>query len=140
MATYPDDATISQESFSIISEKKHTNTGTTATNFDLDSSATFVGEVLAIADGITQATDSYTIDADRNGVTFLAAPNAANLTLRVISVPARFLVNRSVTESVAVNYSNTSATTINSNTFVLYFCISYCIVINLCCCNSTISS
>ena len=119
MATYPDDATISQESFSIISQKTHTNTGTTATNFDLDSPATFVGEVLAIADGITQATDSYTIDADKNGVTFLAAPNASNLTLRVISVPTRFLVNRSVTESVAVNYSNTSATTVNSNVFLI---------------------
>tara|TARA_R100000008_G_scaffold79753_1_gene61687 strand:+ start:371 stop:2215 length:1845 start_codon:yes stop_codon:yes gene_type:complete len=119
MATYPDDATISQESFSIISEKTHTNTGATATNFDLDSSATFPGEVLAIADGITQATDSYTIDADGNGITFLVAPNASNLTLRVISVPTRFLVNRSVTESVAVNYSNTSATTVNSNTFLI---------------------
>ena len=54
------------------------------TAFTLDSAATFTGEVIAIADGITQATDSYTINADGDQITFLTAPNASNLTLKVV--------------------------------------------------------
>ena len=54
MATYPDDATISQESFSVASSKTFSSTGAT-TVFALDSAATFVGEIIAIADGIRQA-------------------------------------------------------------------------------------
>ena len=118
MATYPDDATISQESFSVVSEIKHTNTGTD-TEFTLDSSATFTGEVLAIADGVTQATDSYSITGGGNSITFTAAPNASNLTLKVVSVPSRFRINRTIDEARAVNYSNTSATVVDSNTFLI---------------------
>ena len=63
MATYPDDASISIESFSVVSEATFTNTGASTTTFALDSPATFTGEVIAIVDGITQATDSYTLNA-----------------------------------------------------------------------------
>ena len=117
MATYPDDASISIESFSVVSEAVFTNTGATTTAFTLDSAATFTGEVIAIADGITQATDSYTINADGDQITFLTAPNASNLTLKVVSIPSRFRVNSTIDRARAVNYSNSSATVVNSNTF-----------------------
>ena len=82
MATYPDDAKISIQSFSVVSEAKFTNTGTD-TAFALDSPAEFNGEVIAISDGITQATNSYTLNAAGDQITFDTAPNAANLTLKV---------------------------------------------------------
>ena len=119
MATYPDDASISIESFPVVSEVIFTNTGASTTAFTLDSAATFTGEVIAIADGITQATDSYTINADGDQITFLTAPNASNLTLKVVSIPSRFRVNRTIDRARAVNYSNSSATVVNSNTFLI---------------------
>ena len=36
MATYPDDASVVIESFSVVSEANFTNTGTTTTTFALD--------------------------------------------------------------------------------------------------------
>lgn len=118
MATYPDDATISTASFSVVSEVKHTSTGS-ETVFALDSDATFTGEVVAIADGITQATDSYSISDGGNSITFVSAPGASNLTLKVVSIPSRYRVNRTVDEARSINYSNTSAVVINSNTFLI---------------------
>ena len=119
MATYPDDATISIESFSVVAETNFTNTGSSTTTFALGAAASFTGEVIAIVDGITQATDSYTINADGDELTFLAAPNASNLTLKVVSVPNRFRVNRTIDQARAVNYSNSSATVVNGNTFLI---------------------
>ena len=69
MATYPDDATISQESFSVASSRTFSSTGAT-TVFALDSAATFVGEIIAIADGVTQPTDSYTLATSGEAITF----------------------------------------------------------------------
>ena len=119
MATYPDDASISIESFSVVSEAVFTNTGASTTAFALDSAATFTGEVIAIADGITQATDSYTINADGDQITFLTAPNASNLTLKVVSIPSRFKINRTIDQARGVSYSNSSVTVVNSNTFLI---------------------
>ena len=94
MATpvYPDDATISQESFSVVSSNTWTSTGS-ATTFTLTATASARGEVLAIADGITQATSSYTLSSLGTSITFATAPSASNLTLKVINVPERFLTN-----------------------------------------------
>ena len=119
MATYPDDATISIESFSVVAETNFTNTGSSTTTFALGAAASFTGEVIAIVDGITQATDSYTINSVGDELTFLAAPNASNLTLKVVSVPNRFRVNRTIDQALAVNYSNSSATVVNGNTFLI---------------------
>ena len=119
MATYPDDASIVIESFSVVSEANFTNTGTTTTTFALDSVASFTGEVIAIVDGITQATDSYTLNADGDEINFLVAPNASNLTLKVVSIPSRFKVNRTIDQARGVAYSNSSATVVNSNTFLI---------------------
>ena len=119
MATYPDDASISIESFSVVSEATFTNTGASTTTFALDSPATFTGEVIAIVDGITQATDSYTLNADGDEINFLVAPNASNLTLKVVSIPSRFKINRTIDQARGVSYSNTSATVVNGNTFLI---------------------
>ena len=119
MATYPDDASIVIESFSVVSEANFTNTGTTTTTFALDSPATFTGEVIAIVDGVTQATNSYTLNADGDEINFLVATNASNLTLKVVSIPSRFKVNRTIDQARGVAYSNSSATVVNSNTFLI---------------------
>ena len=119
MATYPDDASIVIESFSVVSEANFTNTGTTTPTFALDSVASFTGEVIAIVDGITQATDSYTLNSDGDEINFLVAPNASNLTLKVVSIPSRFRVNRTIDQARGVSYSNSSATVVNSNTFLI---------------------
>ena len=119
MATYPDDASIVIESFSVVSEATFTNTGTTTTTFALDSPATFTGEVIAIVDGVTQATNSYTLNADGDEINFLVAPNASNLTLKVVSIPSRFKINRTIDQARGVSYSNTSATVVNGNTFLI---------------------
>ena len=118
MATYPDDAKISIQSFSLVSEVKYTDTGTD-TAFDLNSPADFNGEVIAISDGITQATDSYTLNAAGTKVTFETAPNASNLTLKVVDIPNRFKINRTVDIVRGVSYSNSSATVVNGNTFLI---------------------
>ena len=119
MATYPDDASISIESFSVVADTNFTNTGSSTTTFALGAAASFTGEVIAIVDGITQATDSYTLNADGDEITFLSAPNASNLTLKVVSIPSRFRINRTIDQSRAVNYSNSSATVVDSNTFLI---------------------
>ena len=118
MATYPDDAKISIQSFSVVSEAKFTNTGTD-TAFALDSPAEFNGEVIAISDGITQATNSYTLNAAGDQITFDTAPNASNLTLKVVDIPNRFKINRTVDIVRGVSYSNSSATVVNGNTFLI---------------------
>ena len=119
MATYPDDASIVIESFSVVSEATFTNTGASTTTFALDSPATFTGEVIAIVDGVTQATDSYTLNAAGDEINFLVAPNASNLTLKVVSIPSRFKVNRTIDQARGVSYSNSSVTVVNSNTFLI---------------------
>lgn len=119
MATYPDDASISIESFSVVADTNFTNTGSSTTTFALGAAASFTGEVIAIVDGITQATDSYTLNADGDEITFLSAPNASNLTLKVVSIPSRFRINRTIDQARAVNYSNSSATVVDSNTFLI---------------------
>jgi len=119
MATYPDDASISIESFSVVAATNFTNTGSSTTTFALGAAVSFTGEVIAIVDGITQATDSYTLNSDGDEITFLSAPNASNLTLKVVSIPSRFRINRTVDQARAVNYSNSSATVVDSNTFLI---------------------
>ena len=119
MATYPDDASIVIESFSVVSEAKFTNTGSTTTEFALGSTADFTGEVIAIADGITQATNSYTLNSAGDEIVFAVAPNASNLTLKVVDIPNRFKLNRTVDIVRGVSYSNTSATVENGNTFLI---------------------
>lgn len=118
MATYPSDATISTTAFSIVSSTSYTNTGS-LTDFPLGTSAEHVGEVVAIVDGVTQDTSVYTISNSGASISFIEAPQADSLVLRVISLPTRYRTTRSFPTIRSVSYSNTSATVVSGNTYVI---------------------
>ena len=120
MATYPDDATVDINSFSVVSSNTQTVVTVSATTYTLPSTADTRSEVLVIVNGVTQASTSYTLTDSGTTITFGTAPAvSSNLTLKVISVPARFLVNRTINQASAVEYNNVSTTIINSNNFVI---------------------
>ena len=118
MATYPDDATAPVTAFSAVTDVQFTNTGTT-TDFNLGATVAHRGEVTAFVDGVLQATSTYDISNSGATVSFLSAPNASNVTLKTISVPARFRINRTFPAVRSVEYSNTTSQIINSNTYVI---------------------
>ena len=119
MATYPDDATISLTAFPVLSEVTYTNTGGSVTDFNLSAAVSHRGEVLAIVDGITQSTESYSVSNAGATASFLAPPNASNLTLKALSLPERFRINRTFPQVVAIDYSNTGVKTVSSNAYIL---------------------
>ena len=90
MATYPTDATITTTAFDTIDTVTFSSTGST-TNFNLHPhTVEHVGEVVATADGVEQATSTYSISNSGATVTFVTAPNASSLSLKVITVPTRY--------------------------------------------------
>ena len=95
MATYPDDAIAPVTAFGVIAETSFSSTGAVQTDFNLASSADHKGEVVAIIDGVVQQTSTYDLSNSGGTVSFLTAPNASNLTLKTISLPARFRLTRS---------------------------------------------
>jgi len=120
MATYPDDATApTTTAFSALTEQTFSNTGASRTDFNLTNKVNNKAEVVAFIDGVEQATSSYDLSNSFFTVSFTSAPNASNLTIKTVSVPARFLVTRSLPAIRAVDYSNTSITTVNSNTYLI---------------------
>ena len=119
MATYPDDATAPVTAFGVVSDVTYSSTGAVRTDFNLAASATHRGEVVAFIDGILQQTSAYDLANSGQTVSFLTAPNASNLTLKTISLPTRFRLTRSFPAVRTVDYSNTSATTVDSNSFVI---------------------
>lgn len=119
MATYPDDAQAPVTAFGVLADTTFTNTGAVLTDFNLPASVDHRGEVVAFIDGVQQQTSSYTISNSGATASFLTAPNASNLTLKTISLPARFKLTRSFPSVTAVDYSNTSTTVINGNTFLV---------------------
>ena len=119
MATYPDDATAPVTAFGVVSDVTFSSTGTIRTDFNLGSAVDHRGEVVAFVDGIVQQTSGYDISNSGQTVSFLTAPNASNLTLKTVSLPARFRLTRSFPAVRTVEYSNTTVTTIDSNNFVL---------------------
>ena len=116
MATYPNDATASVTAFPVLAESTFSNTGATTT-FTLPQAAAGPGEVAAFVDGVLQATTAYTVSGTT--ITFLVAPNATTLTLKVLSLPARFKVSRQNFTSSEITYSNTTAQTVASNTYLI---------------------
>ena len=118
MATYPDDATAPVSAFSVVSDVKFTTTGAT-TDFNLGAVAAHRGEVVAFVDGILQQTSAYDLSNAGQTVSFLTAPNASNLTLKTVSLPDRFKLNRTFPSVRTVDYSNTSATVVNSNSYLI---------------------
>ena len=119
MATYPDDAIAPITAFSVVTETQFNNTGASRTDFNLPTSVDNKGEIAAFIDGVLQQTSAY--DLSNGGVTtsFLIAPNASNLTLKTISLPARFRLTRTLPAVKSVEYSNTSASIVSSNSYVI---------------------
>jgi len=119
MATYPNDASWSAENvFSALNSVEFTNTGAT-TDFNLGVYVNTVGEVFAIVDSIVQETTTYTLSNSGGTVNFLTAPDASNLTLRSLSIPSEYKKIQSVDQFYTVNYSNTSTTVVDSNTYII---------------------
>ena len=119
MATYPDDATAPVTAFGVVSDVTYNSTGAVRTDFNLAAAATHRGEVAAFVDGILQQTAGYDVSNAGQTVSFLTAPNASNLTLKTVSLPARFRLTRSFPAVRTVDYSNTSTTIVDSNSFVI---------------------
>ena len=61
MATYPDDATVDINSFSVVSSNTQTVVTVSATTYTLPSTADTRSEVLVIVNGVTQASTAYTL-------------------------------------------------------------------------------
>ena len=120
MATYPDDATLDVSVFSVISSSVITTSDASATTYSLPSQANSTAEIVVAIDGVTQATTTYTLATGGLSINFITAPGAGvELSIKVVSIPSRFLVNRSINDAISINYSNTSTTTSDGNTFLI---------------------
>ncbi len=119
MSTYPDDAIAPVTAFGVVAETSFSSTGAVRTDFNLATAASHKGEVVAVVDGIVQQTSTYDLANSGASVSFLTAPNASSLTLRTIALPARFRLTRTFPSVRSVDFSNTSAQVIDSNTFVI---------------------
>lgn len=118
MATYPTDATTTITAFPVTSTITYSSTGS-ATDFNLSATVEHRGEVAAFLDGILQATDIYSISNSGATVSFNDAPNASNLTLQTVSIPAKLKQTRSTYTVLAQEYSNTSAAAVNGNSYLI---------------------
>ena len=119
MATYPDDAQAPITAFSVVAETEFSSTGTTRTEFNLPSTVEHKGEITAFIDGILQQTTAYDLSNSGQTASFLVAPNASNLTIKTISLPSRFKLTRTFPAVRSVEYSNTSATVVDSNSYLI---------------------
>lgn len=122
ISVYPQDAVFNVNNFSTIASVQYTNT-TTTTEFILPSTVTNGGQILALADGVLQSFTSYELSA-YNGITysnvlFNSPLYASNLTIKTISVPNYFYVDRTALTTAVIDYSNTVPVTIRSNTYVV---------------------
>ncbi len=118
MATYPTGATITTTAFDTVGTINFTNTGS-ATEFNIHPhTVEHVGEVVATADGVEQATSSYSVSNSGATLTFVSAPNASALSLKVITVPTRYRTTRKAQSVKYIEYSN-AATTVQANTYVI---------------------
>ena len=120
MATYPTDATVDPATFSVVSSVTYTSVATGTTNFTLPSVAQSRAEVLVSVDGAVQPTTLYTLDGDKEGITFIQAPNpTSSLVIKIVAIPTRFLLNREIQDVTAINFSNGTSTSINSNNYTI---------------------
>lgn len=119
MATYPDDVSIDINNFSVTDTVVYTDTGITQTDFNLNTSVSHKGEVLLYSDGLLQTQSSYSLSNSNQSVSMVAPPNAANLTIKIISVPTGLTTIRTFPTISGVTYSNTAVTTVNSNNYLI---------------------
>ena len=99
MASYPSDAIAPIAAFPVVSTVKYTSTGS-STVFNLSQPVSHVGEVAAFIDGVLQGTSGYSISNSGATVTFLAVPNASNLTLQTLSLPTALVASSPVFTTV----------------------------------------
>jgi hypothetical protein len=118
MAIYPDDATVSATAFSQTGVVSYESTGFDST-FELAANIDFVAESIVTIDGITQDVSTYYLEPRGNAISFFSPPTASNLTIRTIDLPLRFRTTRTYPATFYAHYSNTAATTIASNTYLL---------------------
>lgn len=119
MATYPTDATAPITAFPVTSTVTFSSTGAVATDFNLATSVTHAGEVAAFLDGVLQQTTAYSISNSGATASFLTPPNASNLTLQTVSVPPALKRLRATYSSLSAEFSNTAATVINGNSYII---------------------
>jgi hypothetical protein len=118
MATYPNDATTTITAFPVTSTITYTSTGS-STDFNLSATVNHRGEVAAFLNGVLQATDTYSISNSGATVSFNDAPNASNLTLQTVSIPAKLRQTRSTFTTLAQEYSNTVGSSVNGNSYLI---------------------
>jgi hypothetical protein len=116
---YPDDATAPITAFSVVATSTFNNTGLARVVFNLPSAVTSKGEVTAFDDGILQSTTTYSLSNAGQTITFAEAPNATELVVKTITLPARYRLIRTFPEVVAADFSNTSPTIINGNNYII---------------------
>ena len=120
MATYPDDAAApTTTAFSTVSEQTFTNTGTTRTDFNLANPATNKAEVVPFIEGVEQSISTFDLSNSSHTVSFTTAPNASNLTIKIITIPTRFLLNRTFPTVRAIDYSNGATQVVNGNNYTI---------------------
>jgi hypothetical protein len=119
MATYPNDATATLTAFPVTSTITYSSTGGSTTEFNLAAAVSHRGEVSAFIDGVAQATDSYSISNSGATVSFTTPPDASNLTLQTVSIPAKLVQTRSTYSTFVQEYSNTSTAVVNGNTYLI---------------------
>jgi len=119
MATYPSDATAPVTAFPVVAEITYSSTGASRTYFNLPTTVAHKGEVTAFLDGALQQTSTYDLANAGQSINFVTAPNATELIVKTISLPERFRLTRSFPSVRSIDYSNTTATTVDSNTYVV---------------------
>ena len=117
-ATYPDDAQAPITAFSVVASVTYNNTSTTR-EFTLPSTVTNKGEVTAFQEGVLQSTTSYSLTDGGNSISFAVAPNATQLIIKTITLPASFQVLRSFPSVLAQDYNNSTTITVNGNNYII---------------------
>lgn len=123
MAIYPDDAIVSATAFASLvdGQTTFTNTGAARVDFNLPVSVSYPAEVFVTLDGIVQDVTSYYLSNNNATLSFYNPPNATEMVVRCIDLPARFRKIRTApTLAVShVKYSNTAFTAVGGNTYLL---------------------
>lgn len=118
-ATYPTDIIFDVNNFSVVSTVTYNNTGASNVTFSLGGAVDHIGQVLAWNDGSLSQTNEYFLTTNSAAVTFYAAPNASNLTFKIIQVPDNLQKYREISSISSIHYSNSTPVTVDSNTYVV---------------------
>lgn len=118
MLTYPQDATINALNYPTTGVVTYYNTGANS-SFVLSGRASSVGAVMPIVDSTIANQDTYYLSNNGANVNFYIAPEASELRVFNLDVPASMLYLTTTVTSRAVEYSNNIPVTINGNVYVV---------------------